>query len=156
EAAEIAHARDDDDLEPRSGTRRCPRLLRRLPTHERLSCRPEPILGQRRGKASPRQRPARRQDRRNSRGRPCMPDYAPPLAALRLALNEIVNLGDVAALPGCEQAAPDLVDQVLEEAAKLAGDVIAPLNVVGDRERSRLENGVVRTPKGFSDAYRSY
>ncbi|HKX09290.1 MAG TPA: acyl-CoA dehydrogenase [Stellaceae bacterium] len=85
-----------------------------------------------------------------------MSDYAAPLADMRFALNEIVNLRDVAALPGCEQAAPDLVDQVLEAAAKLAGDVIAPLNVVGDRERSRLENGVVRTPTGFSDAYRSY
>jgi alkylation response protein AidB-like acyl-CoA dehydrogenase len=85
-----------------------------------------------------------------------MSDYAAPLADMRFALNQIVNLQDVAALPGCEQAAPDLVDQVLEEAAKLAGDVIAPLNTVGDRERSRLENGVVRTPKGFGDAYRSY
>ena len=85
-----------------------------------------------------------------------MSDYAAPLADMRFTLNEIVNLRDVAALPGCEQAAPDIVDQVLEEAAKLAGGVIAPLNVVGDRERSRLENGVVRTPKGFSDAYRSY
>jgi alkylation response protein AidB-like acyl-CoA dehydrogenase len=85
-----------------------------------------------------------------------MSDYAAPLADMRFALNQIVNLQDVAALPGCEQAAPDLVDQVLEEAAKLAGNVIAPLNAVGDRERSRLENGVVRTPKGFSDAYRSY
>src|SRR5215472_2681022 len=85
-----------------------------------------------------------------------MSDYAAPLADMRFALNEIVNLADVAGLPGCEQAAPDLVDQVLEEAAKLAGDVIAPLNAVGDREHSRLENGVVRTPKGFSDAYRSY
>ncbi|HLJ22443.1 MAG TPA: acyl-CoA dehydrogenase family protein, partial [Stellaceae bacterium] len=85
-----------------------------------------------------------------------MSDYAAPLADMRFALNEIVNLRDVAALPGCEQAAPDIVDQVLEEAAKLAGNVIAPLNAVGDRERSRLENGVVRTPTGFAEAYRSY
>jgi alkylation response protein AidB-like acyl-CoA dehydrogenase len=85
-----------------------------------------------------------------------MSDYAAPLADMRFALNEVVGLADIAALPGCEQAAPDLVDQVLDQAAKLAGDVIAPLNAVGDRERSRLENGVVRTPKGFTDAYRSY
>ena len=85
-----------------------------------------------------------------------MSDYTAPLADMRFTLNEIVNLAEVAALPGCEQAAPDIVDQVLEEAAKLAGDVIAPLNAVGDRERSRLENGVVRTPKGFAEAYRSY
>jgi alkylation response protein AidB-like acyl-CoA dehydrogenase len=85
-----------------------------------------------------------------------MADYAAPLADMRFALNEIVNLSEVARLPGCEQAAPDIVNQVLEEAAKLAGDVIAPLNAVGDRERSRLENGVVRTPKGFAEAYRAY
>jgi len=83
-------------------------------------------------------------------------DYAAPLADMRFALKEVVGLADIAALPGCEQAAPDLVDQVLDEAAKLAGDVIAPLNAIGDRERSRLENGVVRTPSGFGDAYRSY
>src|SRR4029077_8745554 len=85
-----------------------------------------------------------------------MSDYAAPLADMRFALNEVVGLADIAALPGCEQAAPDLVDQVLDQAGKLAGDVIAPLNAGGDRERSRLENGVVRTPKGFTDAYRSY
>ena len=85
-----------------------------------------------------------------------MSDYAAPLGDMRFALNQIVDLRELASLPGCEQAAPDLVDQVLEEAAKLAGDVIAPLNPVGDREHSKLENGVVRTPKGFSDAYRTY
>ena len=85
-----------------------------------------------------------------------MSDYAAPLADMRFALNEISGLAEIAGLPGCEQAAPELVDQVLDEAAKLAGGVIAPLNAVGDREPSRLENGVVRTPKGFSEAYRNY
>ncbi|HXP74900.1 MAG TPA: acyl-CoA dehydrogenase [Stellaceae bacterium] len=85
-----------------------------------------------------------------------MSDYAAPLADMRFALRSVAGLADIAMLPGCEQAAPELVDQILDEAAKLAGDVIAPLNAVGDRERSRLENGVVRTPPGFGDAYRSY
>jgi alkylation response protein AidB-like acyl-CoA dehydrogenase len=85
-----------------------------------------------------------------------MSDYAAPLADMRFALNQISGLAEIAGLPGCEQAAPELVDQVLDEAAKLAGDVIAPLNAVGDRERSRLENGVVRTPTGFTEAYRNY
>ena len=85
-----------------------------------------------------------------------MSDYLAPLADMRFTLREIAGLADVATLPGCEQAAPDLVDQVLEQAAKVAGDVLAPLNAVGDRERSRLENGVVRTPTGFAEAYRSY
>jgi alkylation response protein AidB-like acyl-CoA dehydrogenase len=83
-------------------------------------------------------------------------DYAAPLADMRFALDEIAGLGEIAALPGCEQATPDLVDAVLEEAAKLAGGVLAPLNRIGDRQGSRLENGVVRTPQGFKEAYAEY
>jgi len=85
-----------------------------------------------------------------------MSDYTAPLADIRFALKEIAGLSELASLPGAEQAAPDLVDLVLTEAAKLAGDAIAPLNAVGDREHSRLENGVVRTPTGFAQAYRHY
>src|SRR5579883_658410 len=75
---------------------------------------------------------------------------------MRFALTEIAGLAEIAALPGCEQATPDLVDAVLEEAGKLAGGVLAPLNRVGDQHGSRLENGVVRTPPGFKDAYAKY
>ncbi|HUK07565.1 MAG TPA: acyl-CoA dehydrogenase [Stellaceae bacterium] len=85
-----------------------------------------------------------------------MSDYTAPLTDIRFALKEIAGLSELASLPGAEQAAPDLVDLVLAEAAKLAGDAIAPLNAVGDREHSRLENGVVRTPTGFAQAYRHY
>ncbi len=82
--------------------------------------------------------------------------YSPPLADMRFALDELAGLPQIALLPGCEPASADLVDAVLEEAAKLARDVLAPLNDVGDRERARLENGVVRTPSGFKEAYRRY
>jgi alkylation response protein AidB-like acyl-CoA dehydrogenase len=82
--------------------------------------------------------------------------YSPPLTDMRFALDELAGLPEIARLPGCEQASADLVDAVLEEASKLARDVLAPLNDVGDRERSRLENGVVRTPAGFKEAYRKY
>jgi alkylation response protein AidB-like acyl-CoA dehydrogenase len=83
-------------------------------------------------------------------------DYAAPLADMRFALTEIAGLGEIARLPGCEQATPDLVDAVLEEAGKLAGGVLAPLNRAGDQQGSRLENGVVRTPAGFKEAYAQY
>jgi alkylation response protein AidB-like acyl-CoA dehydrogenase len=83
-------------------------------------------------------------------------DYAAPLADMRFQLSEIAGIAEIAALPGCEQASPDLVDAVLEEAAKLAGGVLAPLNRQGDQEGSTLENGVVRTPTGFKEAYRHY
>ena len=85
-----------------------------------------------------------------------MTDYTAPLADMRFALQEIAGIGEIAALPGCEQASDDLVDAVLEEAGKLAGGVLAPLNRAGDALGSRLENGVVRTPEGFKEAYRHY
>src|SRR5229473_4065348 len=89
-------------------------------------------------------------------GHIAMIPYSPPLADMRFALDELALLPEIAQLPGCEQASADLVDAVLEEASKLARDVLAPLNDVGDRERARLENGVVRTPTGFKEAYQKY
>jgi len=83
-------------------------------------------------------------------------DYAAPLADMRFALSEIAGIGEIAGLPGCEQATSDVVDAVLEEAGKLAGDILAPLNRTGDRQASRLENGIVRTPDGFKEAYAKY
>ncbi len=85
-----------------------------------------------------------------------MTSYAAPLAEMRFVLNDLVGLSEVAALPGCEDASPDLVDAILEEAGKLASGVIAPLNHIGDQQGCVLENGVVRTPEGFKDAYRQF
>ncbi len=86
-----------------------------------------------------------------------MSGYAAPLTEMRFALDAIAGLGEIAALPGYEAAAPsETVDAILEEAAKFAGEVLAPLNTVGDRERSRLENGAVRTPTGFKAAYDAF
>ena len=82
--------------------------------------------------------------------------YAAPIGEMRFALDAIAQLPEIAKLPGYEEATPDLVGAILEEAAKLAGDVIAPLNHSGDREGSVFENGVVRTPEGFPDAYRQF
>ncbi|MGH7000626.1 MAG: acyl-CoA dehydrogenase N-terminal domain-containing protein, partial [Stellaceae bacterium] len=85
-----------------------------------------------------------------------MSGYAAPLTEMRFALDEIAGLPEIAQLPGYETASADVVDAVLGEAAKLAGNVIAPLNRVGDIEKCRLENGVVRTPAGFKEAYCAY
>src|SRR5690606_41960387 len=82
-----------------------------------------------------------------------MADYRPPLAEMRFVMNEIAGLPEIARLPGLGEATPDLVDAALTEAGRLAGEVLAPLNRVGDEQGCRLENGVVRTPEGFRDAY---
>jgi alkylation response protein AidB-like acyl-CoA dehydrogenase len=82
--------------------------------------------------------------------------YTAPLADMRFALREVAGLQHVAALPGYEHATDDTVDAVLEEAAKLAGNGLAPLNRDGDKFGARLENGVVRTAPGFAGIYREF
>ena len=73
--------------------------------------------------------------------------YAAPLADMRLVLDTLGNLSAEAA---------EVADAVLDEAAKFAENELAPLNRVGDEIGSVLENGVVRTPPGFRDAYRTF
>ena len=85
-----------------------------------------------------------------------MTPYKPPLDEIRFTLQRIAGLEAIARLPGCEAATPDLVDQVLEEAGRFAANELAPLNAAGDRERARLDDGAVRTPKGFKEAYRKF
>src|SRR3546814_1353450 len=82
--------------------------------------------------------------------------YAAPLRDMRFVIDEVVGLRRVAALPGLEGADAALVGQILAEAGKLAWGGLAPLNEAGDQQGARLENGVVRTPDGFADAYRQF
>ncbi|MCD6004275.1 acyl-CoA dehydrogenase [Halomonas sp. IOP_6] len=82
--------------------------------------------------------------------------YAAPVRDLRFVLEELLAHRSLA-LPGFEEATPDLVEAVLEEAAKLAGDVWGPLNSVGDRQGAkRHTDGSVTTSEGFAAAYQAY
>jgi alkylation response protein AidB-like acyl-CoA dehydrogenase len=85
-----------------------------------------------------------------------MSTYAAPLKDMRFVLNELAGLSEVAKLPGCEEATPDTVEAILEEAARFASGVLDPLNRSGDQEGSKWSDGEVRTPKGFRDAYRQF
>jgi alkylation response protein AidB-like acyl-CoA dehydrogenase len=85
-----------------------------------------------------------------------MSTYTAPLKDMRFVLNELAGLAEVAKLPGYEEATPDTVDAILEEAARFASEVLDPLNRVGDQEGSKLVDGEVRTPKGFREAYRKF
>ena len=85
-----------------------------------------------------------------------MNGYAAPIQDMRFLLEAVVGLEEVRALPGYGEATPDLLEAVLEEAGKLASQVLAPLNQPGDRQGSRIENGVVRTPEGWAAAYAKF
>src|ERR1700737_4636443 len=79
--------------------------------------------------------------------------YKAPLREYRFVLQELFDVGELAGLPGYQDATPDVFDAVLEEGAKLCEEVLFPLNRSGDEEGCTFENGVVRTPKGFKQAY---
>jgi len=85
-----------------------------------------------------------------------MSAYAAPLKDMRFVLNELAGLAEVAKLPEFEEATPDTVDAILEEASKFASEVLDPINLSGDQEGSKLSDGEVRTPRGFRDAYRKF
>ena len=85
-----------------------------------------------------------------------MTGYTAPTRDMRFVINELGLLPAIQKLPGCEDTNEELVDAVLEEAGKLAGGVLAPTNASGDAQGAVLENGVVRTAEGFSDAYRQF
>jgi alkylation response protein AidB-like acyl-CoA dehydrogenase len=85
-----------------------------------------------------------------------MQNYKAPLRDMRFVLHELHDSASLAALPGFEEISPELIDTVLEEAAKIAHEVLLPLNASGDEEGCHYENGVVRTPKGFKQAYDTF
>ncbi|MCS7567076.1 acyl-CoA dehydrogenase C-terminal domain-containing protein [Pseudomonas aeruginosa] len=87
-----------------------------------------------------------------------MPAYKAPLRDMRFLLN------DVFAAPALWQRLPalaervdaDIADAILEEAAKITGGLLAPLNRVGDEQGARWNDGTVNTPEGFREAYATY
>ena len=82
--------------------------------------------------------------------------YTAPVKYISFVLNHVVGLADVAALEGFEDASPDLVEAILEESAKFTGEVLAPLNWIGDQQGSQWKDGVVTTPDGWQDAYKQF
>jgi len=85
-----------------------------------------------------------------------MTAYQAPLTDMLFNMYEISGMSGIAQLPGCEGTTPDLVAAILEEAGKFSTEVLGPLNIIGDQQGSKLENGVVRTPDGFKDAYQQF
>ncbi len=82
-----------------------------------------------------------------------MSNYTAPLRDMQFVLNEIAGLEEICALPGNEECSVELVESILDEAAKFATGVLDPINRGGDTVGSKCEAGVVTTAPGFKDAY---
>jgi alkylation response protein AidB-like acyl-CoA dehydrogenase len=85
-----------------------------------------------------------------------MATYSAPLRDIYFVLHELLDIGQLSPIAAFEAATRDVVDAALKEAAKLCERVLFPLNRSGDEEGCHFENGVVRTPSGFKDAYRTF
>ena len=85
-----------------------------------------------------------------------MPVYSAPIENIKFILHDVLKADQLTEIPGYEEASSDLVDQILEEGAKLCEEVLFPINQSGDEEGCTWDNGVVRTPKGFKEAYDAF
>lgn len=82
--------------------------------------------------------------------------YNAPIDDMRFALTHLAKMDEIAQLDGLEDATPDVIDAVLEEAGKLAGQVWAPTNRDGDIKPAELVDGHVKTSPGFKDAFQQF
>jgi len=85
-----------------------------------------------------------------------MSDYRAPVKEMRFVMDELAGFKELSQFPGYEEATPDLADAILDEAAKFTGEVLAPLNRVGDKEGCQLTANGVTTPNGWKEAYAQY
>ena len=81
-----------------------------------------------------------------------MTAYLPPIRDMEFVLRDLADLEGIAALPGFEEASNELVSSVLEEAGRIAEEVLAPLNQSGDREGAKLADGKVQVAEGWQAA----
>lgn len=86
-----------------------------------------------------------------------MKNYQAPLKDMNFVINELVKIEELSNIPGYEEAVPEMVSCILDEAAKLAGEVISPLNAYGNIHGVKIHNSdEVRTPEGFKSAYQQF
>ncbi|WP_435608867.1 acyl-CoA dehydrogenase [Pseudomonas knackmussii] len=85
-----------------------------------------------------------------------MSEYAAPLRDMHFILNDLNLLPSLADLPGQEEFGADLAEAILNEAGRFAGGVLAPLNVVGDTQGARWNDGAVKTADGWHKAYSQF
>ncbi len=85
-----------------------------------------------------------------------MSTYTAPLRDMQFLMQEIAGIDAIAQLPGYEEASSDVVEAILEEAGKVAGGLLAPLNWSGDQEGAKIADKAVTVPAGFKEAYKQF
>ena len=85
-----------------------------------------------------------------------MSDYQAPVKEMNFTLNDVIDVKEVTSLEKFQDADDDLIEAILIEGAKFTGDVLSPLNRIGDLNPSTVSDGVVTTPPGFKEAYQQY
>ena len=86
-----------------------------------------------------------------------MPSYQAPIEDTLFVVNDLLGFERYNNLPGFSDASPDLVEAILSEAGRIAGEVLQPLNRIGDSEGcTRTPDGAVTTPTGFKSAYKTF
>lgn len=81
-----------------------------------------------------------------------MPHYIAPTKDMQFVLNDVLDVKN-SSIPGYSDLDSDFLSAILEEAGKITSQVLAPINASGDQQGCQFENGVVRTPDGFKDAF---
>ena len=83
-----------------------------------------------------------------------MTEFNAPVRDIQFLLHDVLQISKYSNLPGFADASSDVIDAIVEEGAKLASNVLHPINQSGDKEGCvRHEDGTVTTPKGFKEAY---
>ena len=86
-----------------------------------------------------------------------MPQYKAPLQDMRFLLHEVFQAEKfLLSMPETQEISTELVNAILEEAAKIAEQVLSPINQSGDQFGCEFDNGVVKTPAGFPEAYKTF
>ena len=85
-----------------------------------------------------------------------MPSYTAPVEDMMFLFEKLRNNKNYNELEIYKEVGPELVKDILQEAAKINENLILPLAKIGDENPTTLENGIVRTPPGYKEVYQKY